>query len=220
MIRSTWARVSSIVTPVSTTKVARLRFSASGIWRARIVSSFSGVIPDRSMTRARCTSAGALTTIVHVAAFVVSRLEQQRHFENRHGGAARPGSLQASAFGRVHQRMHDLAEALEALGIAQEGCRKFGSIDLAVGGRPWKLSLDGGDGFTFVQFVDQRIGIADGNTLFAKPRSNGRFAHTDRAGEADDEHCKRTPSGSRLWNISSQCGLHQCASTRADTRST
>ena len=49
--------------PVSMTKSARARFSASGIWRARIASSLAAVMPGRASTRARWTSAGAETTM-------------------------------------------------------------------------------------------------------------------------------------------------------------
>src|SRR6185437_8437948 len=50
--------------PVSITKSARLRFSWSGVWRARIESSLAAVIPALSRTRARWISAGAETTTI------------------------------------------------------------------------------------------------------------------------------------------------------------
>src|SRR5476651_2697365 len=57
----TCARADSMPREVSTTKSARRRFSASGIWRACNDSSWAGSMP-RSDTRARCISAGAVTT--------------------------------------------------------------------------------------------------------------------------------------------------------------
>src|SRR5205823_12386743 len=48
--------------PVSITKSARRRFSASDVWRSRMVANFSALIPGRSRTRARWTSSGAVTT--------------------------------------------------------------------------------------------------------------------------------------------------------------
>jgi len=46
------------------TKWARRRFSASGIWRARMRSSAPSLIPGRDRTRSRCTDAGALTVLL------------------------------------------------------------------------------------------------------------------------------------------------------------
>ena len=63
LFRATWLSVVDRSPPVSTTKSARARFSASGIWRARIESSFAAVMPGRASTRSRWTSAGAETTM-------------------------------------------------------------------------------------------------------------------------------------------------------------
>mmetsp|Transcript_3796 Transcript_3796/g.11720 ORF Transcript_3796/g.11720 Transcript_3796/m.11720 type:complete len:201 (+) Transcript_3796:1198-1800(+) len=58
------ARVSAYPSPnpVSRTKSARARFMASGNCRARIESSFSGVMPGRRSTRFLCSSSPAETT--------------------------------------------------------------------------------------------------------------------------------------------------------------
>src|SRR3954447_3470109 len=52
-ISRTWLSVVDRSAPVSITKSARGRFSPSAIWRSRMDSSFSGVIPGRDNTRAR-----------------------------------------------------------------------------------------------------------------------------------------------------------------------
>src|SRR5438067_4847078 len=58
----TWRSVVDWSVPVSITKSARRRFSASGVWRSRIDANFSSVMPGRSRTRSRWTSGGAVTT--------------------------------------------------------------------------------------------------------------------------------------------------------------
>mmetsp|Transcript_126437 Transcript_126437/g.300232 ORF Transcript_126437/g.300232 Transcript_126437/m.300232 type:complete len:217 (-) Transcript_126437:16-666(-) len=62
MNATTCALVSSRVSPVSTMRSARIRFSTSGTCLAKIAVNLSGSISFRARTRARCCSAGALTT--------------------------------------------------------------------------------------------------------------------------------------------------------------
>mmetsp|Transcript_10302 Transcript_10302/g.25549 ORF Transcript_10302/g.25549 Transcript_10302/m.25549 type:complete len:339 (-) Transcript_10302:76-1092(-) len=54
--------IALVAYPVSITKSARLRFSASGSCCETMNSNFSAVIPPRRSTRSRCVSAGAETT--------------------------------------------------------------------------------------------------------------------------------------------------------------
>src|SRR5882724_10172724 len=57
-------KVCALLSPVDTTKSARRRFTRSGVCAARIECNRESVIPDRRMTRCRCSQAGAETTMI------------------------------------------------------------------------------------------------------------------------------------------------------------
>ena len=88
------ARTGSRPCEVSTTKCARLRFSASGSCRARMASSFSAVMLSRARIRSRWISGVVVTTTTASTRCLAAGLEQQRHIDHRNGRAGEFGILQ------------------------------------------------------------------------------------------------------------------------------
>ena len=84
------ARTGSSPWEVSTTKSARLRFSASGICRARMELSLSSSMVPRASTRSRCSSGRRRHDDHRIDALLAAGLEQQRHIDHRRPARRRP----------------------------------------------------------------------------------------------------------------------------------
>ena len=66
--------------------------------------------------------------------------------------------------------------------------RQEGAIDRTVDDRSRKGRLDQRRRFAAIEVVNGLVGIEDRNAMLGKKGGDRRFAHGDRAGEAEDEH--------------------------------
>ena len=113
MIRSICASVSGMVRDVSTTKSARRRFSASGIWRATDLLELLG----RHARPVQHTLALDLRRRADDDRHVDARLAASRtaaEFPGPPSPLLAPPRRAGIPLGRVHQRMHDRLQPLEA----------------------------------------------------------------------------------------------------------
>jgi hypothetical protein len=171
-------------------KSARARFSASGVWRARMASNFSGVISGRARTRARWTSAGPRPP-------PPCRPSSRRRSRTAGGCRARrcrgprPGGLEEADAVGADQRVDDRFQHRQGLGIAHHGRaepwrgRSRPSTDHAGKGR---LDRRDGRAAAGVERVDRRVGVVDRHALVDEHRRGRRLAHADRSGQAQDQH--------------------------------
>ncbi len=179
---STAARVSSRLPPVGMMKSARARFSASGICRARIASSFASVMPGRASTRARWISAGAETTTTLSTRFSppVSNSSGTSNTHQRRIGMRRDKGGAFLAHRRVDQRL----EPLQRPRIGQHRLAEQGPVDTLGPGRVRKHRLDRRDespAFA-LEPMHRRIRIEHRHTELLEHRGDGRLAHADRPG--------------------------------------
>ena len=122
-----------------------------------------------------------------VAAALAAGLEEERNVEQDHRRAARLRFGQKPLAGGADQRMHDCFEPRQRRGIAEHLRGELGAIDFAGGGRAGKRLLDRGNGFAFVEGVHHRVGIVNRHARLGKKLRGPRFAHAERAGQAQDE---------------------------------
>ena len=136
----TWPSVVDRSVPVSMTKSARARFSASGIWRARIESSFSAVIPGRC-EHARALHLAPARRRRHLVELLLAAVSNSSGMSNTSAGAsamlvdeaprARRGppdgrSLRARRAWRGSAE-HDLRKALAVERSGADACRESSS---------------------------------------------------------------------------------------------
>ena len=135
------ARTGSSPCEVSTTKSARLRFSASGSCRARMASSFSlGHVVARENSLALIFRRGR-DHHHGIDAFLAAGLVQQRHIDHRDRRAGLLGVIKEFLPGGAEHRMDDLLQPLDRRGIMHHLRRQKRAIDLAVDRRAREMPL-------------------------------------------------------------------------------
>jgi len=202
-IAASLRRVASRPCPVSTTKSARRRFSASGICLARMARNFASLMPGRRSTRSRCRKVGAGHDDDRIAAPRRAALEEQRDIEDDEAGR---GAAPCGA----RKRRSSCRTSGWRIASSRRSAARSGKTSAPSFGRsmprgpetPGNGRLDRGDrrAARTEQPVDRGIGVMHGNAEPAQHRCRRALAHADRAGEAEDDHRKRPrlmPSGRR-----------------------
>ena len=213
-IARTWARAASKPCEVSTTKSARRRFSASGICLARMASNFSSVMPGRSRTRSRWTSAGAETTTT-----------ASQRWSPPVSNSSGMSSTAIAAAGRGVCEEAPLAPAPADARSPRAGAarrRRRARAPPASRGRPcrprWCRETPPRSA------APPRPHRADARRRRrrrpARPRRRrirrGRLAHADRAGQPEDEHASRAfLNVGRAWYRISSSRLSSVLAERA-----
>ena len=175
-------------TSVGMTISARARFSASGVWRARIAANFAGVIPGRASTRARWTSAFADTTTTRStrASPPVSNNRGNVEHDERRGGV---GGQEGGAF-LTDGGVDDALQPLHRGVVTKHRRAERRAVDAGRTGAAREGGLDfrNETAARALQEVDGGVGIEHGDALGREHRGNGGLAHADRAGEAERQH--------------------------------
>ena len=175
--------------PVSTRKCACRRFSASGICLARIAANFSAVMPGRASTRARCTSAGAVTTTT------ASQRARRRSRTGAGCRARRPAraprprrARKRLALGRAPADARSPRARLQRAASSEHAAAERRAVDDPVrDGARETPPRSSGAAARRVERVHDRIGVVDRHAEAPEHRRGRRLAHADRAGEAEDE---------------------------------
>jgi hypothetical protein len=115
-------------------------------------------------------------------------LEQQRDVEHDDAGTARFVLADEAIRDRAHQRMHDRFELLDRLRPADESFGELAAIDSSLDRDAGKRRLDRRDRLALIEAVHHGVGIMHRHAGLAEETRGDRFAHADRAGEAEDEH--------------------------------
>ena len=168
------------------TKSARARFSASGICRARMRSSIASVMPGRASTRARCTSAGAVTTRtpsrprsppVSKSSGMSRRTTSARGVrgERRRRGRRRRADGRGPRCGRGAPGRRRRRRA-GGRGRRRRRRPRPGTRSASAAGP----GTAGG-----VEPVHRGVGVPDRHAGLGEEGGGGRLAHADRAGEAE-----------------------------------
>ncbi len=174
---------------VSTTKSARARFSASGIWRASSWSSLASDSPGRCSSRSRCTSGASADDDGGVDQRVGAGLEQQRDLHHGDRRAVLGVLAQERPLGIAHQRMHDRLEFAKAIRSGNQRGAQLGAVDAAVLRRAGERALYRIHRFsTGVEAMHFRVGVEHRQAARAQMCGGCGFAHADRARESDDQH--------------------------------
>ena len=123
-----------------------------------------------------------------IDAFLCAGLEQKRDIEHDHGLSARGVLGQELGLRFAHQRMNDRLEPANRGRILERTLGELRPVDLAAcrGARERRLDSDGR--FALVEPMHRAIGIVDRYAGLGKEPCRRRFAHSDRAGEAEHEH--------------------------------
>ena len=151
-------------------------------------SSFASVIPGRASTRARCTSAGAETTMT-LSKACSPWVSNSKGMSNSSAGASALASNEARALG-VDGRVDDRLERGELVGIAEDPRGERVAVEHAVIDRARKALADRRDQLR-PRPCSRRTTASASNTRDAGAREHlgdGRLAHADRAGERDPDH--------------------------------
>ena len=186
----TCARAASNPCDVSTRKSARARFSASGICfeqdRFELLQRHAGPLQHARALHVRRRRHHHHRVDPRIAA----GLEQERNVEHRDRLAARLRLRQKFPLRLVHQRMHDRLQPPERIRIAQHARAELHAVDLAARHRAGKRRLDQRHRLAFVQTMHHRIGVMHRHARFGEEARGGGFAHSERAGQAEHEHCR------------------------------
>ena len=73
-------------------------------------------------------------------------------------------------------------------GVAENARGELVAIDLAAGGGAGKRRLDRGHGLALVEAVHHRVGVVHRHAFLGEEARRRRLSHSERAGEAEDEH--------------------------------
>jgi hypothetical protein len=84
--------------------------------------------------------------------------------------------------------MDDRLQPLERRGIADDPSRQFFAIDATVLAGAREGRLDRCDRFAVVERVDNRIGVEHGHAFFGEKPRRCALAHSDGAGESENQH--------------------------------
>ncbi len=101
--------------------------------------------------------------------------------------------------------MHDGLEPGKRRFVVDDDRGKLTAVDFAVPRRAGEGALDGGHRFTRVKRMHDRVRIMDRHPGVGKHFGGGRFAHAERAGQAQNEwpraaHCAKNPCRRRKSN--------------------
>ena len=105
----------------------------------------------------------------------------------RSAPAARRLGDEGGALG-AHERMDDRLQTLQCRCIMNNQRREPRPVDLAVSQRAWEGGFDQRRGGAAIERMNGGIGIMHWDAGLAEHGRGRRFAHADRAGEAEHEH--------------------------------
>ena len=160
---------------VSTTKSARLRFSASGNCRARMPSSASDVMVPRARIRSRWVP-GRRDHDHGIDTFFAAGLEQQRDIHHHDRRAGPFGLLEEFLAGGAEHRMNDLLELFDGRRIVHHSWRTVLRDHPAIDGRAGKCRLDRGRRLALIDFVDGGIGVVNRHACLSEQLRSGGFS--------------------------------------------
>ena len=126
-----------------------------------------------------------------IAAYDTAAFEQQRDVEHDERLAARPGARDEPPLSPLHHRMQDALKLPQGGGISEHKPAQPTTIDPARRiAYPRKRRLDPVNrrAARTDQAVNLRIGIKEGYPEAPQRRRGGALAHSDRAGEPEDDH--------------------------------
>ncbi len=179
-------------------KSARLRFSASGVCRARIVSNSFADMP-RASTRARLHIGRRRHHRHGVGALVAAGFEQQRNVEHDDIGALGFGLFEKRLLHAADDRVNNRFQFLHRLRLAQHLAAQGVAIDASV------LAHHAGKGpfqrgrrlaARAISGVHRRIRIIDRQAARREHRCGRGLSHADRSGQRKLDH-RRTATTAR-----------------------
>ena len=120
---------------------------------------------------------------VRAAAF-----EQQRDVE--HDQRLTAVTVQELGLRRAHHWVHDPLELAQFVRLAEHRGAKLGAVEPVGPGCAGERCLDRGQRCTAraLELVDRGVGVEHRHVQSPEHRRDGRFAHADRAGEAENLH--------------------------------
>lgn len=121
---------------------------------------------------------------------MAAALEEQRDVERDDRRAVLPRRREERLLRLPHHRMHDRLKAAARPGVPEHRRAELRAVDTVRPGRPRKRRLDRRERRAAgpLQPVHLRIGVEHGNARASQHRRDGRLAHADRTGEAEDDH--------------------------------
>ena len=145
----------------------------------------------RASTRSRWVSGVVVTTTTASTRFSPPVSNSSGTSTTTTGAPDRFRILEEFLAGGAEHRMDDLLELLHGGGIVHHPGGELCAVDLAVDGRAGKRRLDRRRRLAFIDFVNRRIGVVDGNAGLREQFCGGGFSHSDRAGQSKDQHSDR-----------------------------
>src|SRR6185312_4513581 len=124
--------------------------------------------------------------------FLASGLEQQWNIENHD---RRLGGFRVSKEllpGGTEHGVDDLLELLDRRGVVHDACRQFGPVDLAVRGGAGEGGLNRRCSLALVELMDCGISVVNGHAGLREQFRGCGFAHSDRAGQSENSHQRKT----------------------------
>ena len=150
--------------------------------------SWASVMPGRARTRAVCTASGADTTTMWSQSVSSPVSNSSGMSSTATGSLRRPVSARKSRRASATRGWDDRFEPRQRSRIRKHTGAEPLAVDRPVLADARKSGLDGGNGRAAVERVNHGIGIEHRHALVTEHAGRRRFAHADRAGQADDDH--------------------------------
>src|SRR5579859_735708 len=101
--------------------------------------------------------------------------------------------------------MHDFFEPPHRGRVVYHACGKPGAIDLSISSGSGELGLDRRYRLTLVELMDSRVRVINGYAGLFEQLCCGRFAHSNRAGQSENQH------GLKIQSVSHDAGTPAAA---------